>query len=178
MTLKQVQDMNLKSYIQATLINSLLKSNQIMQKEKQISTLVEFTAKTLNSMKLQYDFELSPEFLKELEEQNLVIVFGRGKDCVSFLGAIETDKEVFEEDIIYIPAKSMKSKEVHTEEIHYLKEEFELIYNDITKNEISSYRHYFGKWSFETEIPHKKFYIWDDTNVFCEGIVFSLDDLE
>lgn len=35
-------------------------------------------------------------------------------------------------------------------------------------------------WSFETDIPHEKFIIrdyWDRTD-FCEGIVFSVDDLE
>ena len=108
--------------------------------------MVEFTAKTLNAMKLQYDFELSNEFINELEEQNIVIVFGRGKDCVSFLGAIEADYE--DRD------------------------------NVVIKNNNIEIIHYQNQWNFNTHIPHKKFYIWDDTQWFCEGIVFSLDDLE
>ena len=32
-------------------------------------------------------------------------------------------------------------------------------------------------WSFETDIPHEIFMIYDDGNPYCEGIVFSIDDL-
>ena len=32
-------------------------------------------------------------------------------------------------------------------------------------------------WSYETDIPHEKFNIYEDGELFCEGIVFSLEDL-
>lgn len=32
-------------------------------------------------------------------------------------------------------------------------------------------------WSFETDIPHETFEIFDDGELFCTGIVFSMEDL-
>ena len=32
-------------------------------------------------------------------------------------------------------------------------------------------------WSFETPIPHETFNIYEDGELFCVGIVFSMDDL-
>lgn len=32
-------------------------------------------------------------------------------------------------------------------------------------------------WSFETDIPHEKFIIEDEGLPWCEGIVFSVEDL-
>lgn len=32
-------------------------------------------------------------------------------------------------------------------------------------------------WTFETDIPHETFNIYEDGELFCVGIVFSVDDL-
>jgi hypothetical protein len=32
-------------------------------------------------------------------------------------------------------------------------------------------------WTFETDIPHATFNIYEDNEIFCRGIVFSLDDV-
>ena len=32
-------------------------------------------------------------------------------------------------------------------------------------------------WSYLTDIPHKTFDIMEDGEIYCRGIVFSLDDL-
>lgn len=32
-------------------------------------------------------------------------------------------------------------------------------------------------WTFETDIPHETFNIYDDGDLFCVGIVFSMEDL-
>ena len=33
-------------------------------------------------------------------------------------------------------------------------------------------------WTFQTDIPHETFNIMEDGEVFCRGIVFSLNDLQ
>lgn len=32
-------------------------------------------------------------------------------------------------------------------------------------------------WTYKTEIPHEEFNIWEDGELYCVGIVFSIKDL-
>ena len=34
-----------------------------------------------------------------------------------------------------------------------------------------------ASWSYKTDIPHETFNIYEDGELFCIGIVFSIDDL-
>ena len=33
-------------------------------------------------------------------------------------------------------------------------------------------------WSYETDIPHETFKIWEDGELFCIGLVFSIEDIQ
>ena len=33
-------------------------------------------------------------------------------------------------------------------------------------------------WTYETEIPCERFDIWEDGEVYCVGLVFSIEDLK
>lgn len=158
--------------------------NKALEQDKKISSIVNFTAKWINNMKLQYDFILSNEFVKELEEQNLVIAFGQSNDCITFMGAIQQDLVKYEGGDIYLSFENELTFDFNkTFEIQYPFEKNAIL--DITKNNnsMAKMKAIYKKegnptWKIESIITHKKIYIWDDTDVYCEGIVFNISDLK
>lgn len=148
--------------------------NKALLQDKKISSIVNFTAKWINNMKLQYDFVLSYEMLREFETQNLVIVTACSNDSIIFDGAIQKDLVQFEGG-----------------EIFFNDENGFTTYSDKTYKELDTnpsvsfpkiFAHYKKEgnptWKIESTIPYKKIYIWDDTDVYCEGIVFNMNDLK
>lgn len=149
--------------------------NKGLEQDKKISSIVNFTAKWINNMKLQYDFILSYEMVKELEEQNLVIAFGQSNDCVTFMGAIQKDLVVFEGGNIYLTKENEPTFNSH--------EIGSPFYPCNIPNGLPKAKAFYKKegnptWKIESTIPYKKIYIWDDTDVYCEGIVFNINDLK
>ena len=48
---------------------------------------------------------------------------------------------------------------------------------EITPGETQDARTLGCWWSYETDIPHETFNIYEDGEVWCVGIVFSVEDL-
>lgn len=154
--------------------------NIAMEHDKKISSIVNFTAKWINNMKLQYDFILSNEFVKELEEQNLVIAFGQSNDCVTFMGALQKDLVKYQGGDIYLNIENHLTFDSH-ETIRFGGSPpfFPCnIPNGLPKIKAIFKKEGFPVWKIESVLPHRKIYIWDDTDVYCEGIVFNLSDLK
>jgi len=118
----------------------------------------------------EYGNEMNDEQALIAKENNLVVVHGASDDLMIMRGAI--DDEFGTE--VYFDAKGIIGNDCHNEDCPcFIKRKsagklVEGVFGPKGRN-IS--------WEIRTEIPHSKFIIMEDGEEFCEGIVFSLDDL-
>ncbi len=123
--------------------------------------------------------EITREEEIEAKENNLVVVFGASDDLMEFRGAI------YDEIDAYMGATTKITKdgvlEAPCEEVsdfcifkcNYFKEV------SARAREITATWHDEGNpcWTYETKIPHETFDVMEDGEVYCRGIVFSIDDV-
>lgn len=111
----------------------------------------------------EYLNEITPKEEKEAEANGLVVVFGYSDDNVEFAGAIDDEVGAFEGKTVCVDRKNGVVP----------------VGEGVPFNLIKAIWHDTGGmcWSFETSIPHETFNIYEDGELFCVGIVFSMDDL-
>lgn len=99
------------------------------------------------------------------KESNLVIVFGYSDDCIEFRGAIEEELGCFDGGDFWINKKCVVGA----------------LAGEVPDGVKTISAVWCGKsgasWEYETEIPHDTFNIYEDGELYCVGIVFSLEDL-
>ena len=123
-----------------------------------------------------YDMRFSREEREAAKDSGLVVVYGFSDDLLEFDGAIEDELGAWYDTTAYVK-NGMPLKEPTCE--HWQREGCEY-YNQCK----SSYKPITAKWSdrvgpawtIETEIPHEKFEIMEDGEVFSVGIVFDIKD--
>lgn len=122
----------------------------------------------------EYGEELSKQDEKQLKECGMVAVFGYSDDNVEFKGAIHDEIGAYGGALMKFTKEGKFLTDELREKIQEV--EFELeIKIPIQLNEIDA--HYYP-WKFNTDIPHATFDIMEDGDLFCRGIVFSMDDLK
>lgn len=111
----------------------------------------------------EYLNEITPEEEKEAEFNGLVVVYGYSDDNMEFAGAIDDEVGAFEGKTVCVDCKNGVVP----------------VGEGVPFNLIKAIWHDTGDmcWSFETPIPHETFNIYEDGELFCVGIVFSMDDL-
>lgn len=125
----------------------------------------------------EYGSEVSNEESKQAASENIVIVYGYSDDNMEFAGAITDEVGCYDGGIALInPATGdLFVNECEDESCPYAhKEAGECL--EITA--VWADPAIGGSWSYRTDIPHKTFRIMEDGELYCVGIVFSLDDLE
>lgn len=135
----------------------------------------ELAAKLSNT---EYPLSISKELKSELINNNLVVIYGASDDLMEFDGAIYDEVSVYEGGPAFINANEVMSPDDVEE---------------LDGGDLETVLHHFPKakliealwckedgvtWSYKTDIPHETFDIIEDGEVFCRGIVFSLDELE
>jgi len=132
-------------------------------------------AETLNGR--QYLSELTKDEEKTLEAFGFVVVFGYSDDNVELRGAIDEEISAYEGVTFYIYDGELLQNECEDEECPYyerLKEKAtEITALWCEDGDESKYA-----WTFETDIPHKTFDIYEDDMLYCKGIVFSVKELK
>lgn len=92
-------------------------------------------------------------------DNNLVIVFGASDDLMEFRGAIDDEADCYGGGIVMVNKNGTG-------------------FDAISKNCIEAiWDRDNVAWQYETDIPHETFKVMEDGQVYCIGIVFSLDDL-
>lgn len=105
--------------------------------------------------------------LKFLKDNNIVIAYGMSDDLLEFEGAFVEEYSAFYGTKIYVDLdkKCFQQKEEITNFDNIV--DFPYFINALwCKNDIP--------WTIETNIPHKKFNIIDDGEIFSKGIIFLL----
>ena len=124
------------------------------------------TAKELAEMLdgREYLSEMSHNEDMEAFYNGLVVVTGYSDDCVEFMGAIDDEIVAFEGRKIYINKDGNISARKFD---NGLCNEIKAVWGGDK-----------APWTFETDIPHETFNIFEGDELFCVGIVFNIDDLK
>ena len=101
-----------------------------------------------------YLHETTPEIERLAKDNNLLIVFGGSDDLCEFRGAIFEEFDCYEGGTI-----------THKE----LSKPIEALWCCSGRD---------CSWSYETELPHAEFNIYDDDELFCIGMVVDLNHIE
>ena len=127
------------------------------------------------------DHELSHEEQEIAKENGLVIVFGYSDDGMVFNGAITGQVDCWQGGVAYLDEKGLKKASTDENSGKSIR----AIYSGARE------RLFDGKpyWSYETDIPHEKFLIYEDEidnddtcdrddEIWCEGIIFDMNALQ
>lgn len=124
-----------------------------------------------------YGEEGTKEFFKELKENNLVAVFGYSDDAMELRGAIHDETYGNSDGYVYLNQNGLWNApddcdcdchKPNTKDYNRIKmlwcEEANVC------------------WTYKTDIPHATFNILEEQleedDIYCRGIIFSLDDLK
>lgn len=117
----------------------------------------------------EYGLEVSEAETRVAKENGLVIVYGYSDDNMEFEGAIHDEVGCYNGGKAFIS----KSGEVYTDDGSVPEDAqqnvIEAIWCDL--NTVAA-------WVYRTDIPHETFNIYEDGELFCIGLVFSMEDLK
>lgn len=113
-----------------------------------------------------------PQFTKEeietARKNGFVIVCGCCDDLMDFYGAISEEFECYEGGTVWV-----KGERAYDLPIVVGEKTIKAIWcggeNDADGQKIA--------WTYETDIPHETFMIYEDGEPYCRGIVFKLEDV-
>jgi hypothetical protein len=121
---------------------------------------------------LQYPTEPSREIIELAKANNIVIVFGSSDDLMEFRGAIDDEAGAWNGATALVNKDGLFDEhDCHCKYTLQAKEQcskIHAIWDDKDRN---------CSWSYKTDIPHTEFKLMEDDEVYCYGIVFSLDNL-
>ena len=137
------------------------------------------TAKELADLLTGRDYggEIFPEEERRAKACGLVAVYGYSDDNIELRGAIDEEIGAWKGTRIYVNKDGVLQPDCSSIE------ECVCPYFDAAKRAaktIDAIWHSEGRpcWTFKTLIPHEAFTIFDGEEPFCEGIVFSMKDVQ
>lgn len=119
----------------------------------------------------QIGHEISTDEQAEAKEKRLVVVFGYSDDCAEFRGSIYDEVGIGE---INLTSNGKLLDRGQLEGLLRLQEDG--LAREVGIRVITAKFTNEGH-SYETDIPHAPFEIMEDGELYCRGIVFSIDDL-
>lgn len=128
-------------------------------------------AKLLNGS--EYREEGSPELFKQMKENKLVAVFGASDDLTEFFGAI--NDEVGAPRVIKLDNKGYI---LHNK----CDDSYCPYYEEIEKNVVNEiYVEFSPKdidatWKITANFPYEPFNVYEDGELYCQGLVYDLKD--
>ena len=122
----------------------------------------------------KYGMKITSEEVRAAKDAGLVVVYGYSDDNVEFSGAINEEVGAYNGTIVYLtPNGILQEPDCDRDDCPYFVQERE------KAKTIKAVWHDEGGpcWTFETDIPHETFTIMEDSEPWCIGIVFKLDDV-
>lgn len=123
----------------------------------------------------EYGDEMTQGEELEARKSGLVVVFGYSDDGVELDGAIYDEVSCYNGGGFYVTKdRVLSGPDCGNDRCGFYqaaKKEAKLITAIWCDPESGA------SWSYKTDIPHETFNIYEDGELFCIGIVFSIDDL-
>ena len=122
----------------------------------------------------EYGSEMTAEDRKAARENGLVVVYGCSDDLAESVGAIRDEGGCYDGESFQLTKNgALTGPNCGDKDCEY--------YRKATKDAkwIKAVWHNGGNpcWTYETEIPHETFDVYEDGELFCIGIVFRMVDL-
>ena len=110
-------------------------------------------------------------------DDGLVVVFGYSDDNMEMRGAIDAEVGAFDGTTVYLTANGLLEEPACDCAENCACPYF--ISAKRAAKTIEAVWYNFGSpcWTYETDIPHETFDIYEDGEIWCVGIVFSVEDL-
>lgn len=114
---------------------------------------------------------------RDIKDAGLVVVYGYSDDNVEFCGAINDEVGSYDGGTVYLTETGiLESPSCECAE------DCDCPYFDAARKKAKTikavWRNRGGPcWTFETDIPHEAFNIYEDGELFCVGIVFCMEHL-
>ena len=125
----------------------------------------------------EYGMEIDSDERAIAKENGLVVVYGYSDDCAELEGAINDEVGCFDGGAFFVTKDGDVMSAVAdcgSDRCQYYQEalkkakRIDAVWCDPESE---------APWSYKTEIPHETFNIYEDGELFCIGIVFSVNDL-
>lgn len=119
--------------------------------------------------------ETTKEIVSIAKENGLVIVFGASDDLIEFRGAIYGELDAYGGTQVPLNRNGILFNKCDDDQCPYHANEKKnatkiiALWGDCEE---------YSSWSYSTKIPHKKFDVIEGDRKYCQGIVFSLKELE
>ena len=107
------------------------------------------------------------DVMEDTMASGLVIVTGASDDLMEFQGAIEDEGGCFDGGEVYFDKNGVSQD--GTERANMI----EALWCEGTNMDGCQ-----ATWSYKTDIPHETFEIWEDEELYCIGLVFSIEDIK
>ena len=108
-----------------------------------------------------------PSEIQTAKENGFVIVYGASDDLMEFDGAIIDEGGCFDGGEVYFDKNGVSQD--GTERANMI----EALWCEGTNVDGCQ-----ATWSYKTDIPHETFEIWEDEELYCIGLVFSIEDIK
>ena len=134
------------------------------------------TAKELAEMLdgREYGDEITYEEEQLAKENGLVAVFGYSDDNAELRGAINDEVGCYDGGEFYVTkAGLLYEPDCGDDRCSY----YRAAMSAAKKVKVIWHDEGYPCWTYDTEIPHEVFRTYEDGEYFCEGIVFSINDL-
>ena len=118
--------------------------------------------------------EITESESEAAKESGLIVVFGYSDDNAELRGAIDDEVGCFDGGEIYITKNGVLNTDCACGMYH------DCDFARMAFSQAKKISAIWGEdvpWSYETDIPHATFDIFDGEDLFCRGIVFSIEDL-
>lgn len=120
----------------------------------------------------EYREEITPGEEKLAKELGFVVVFGYSDDNVEFCGAINDEVGCYEGRTILLDADGIFETECNPDECSLLRRHLNQCKTIDAIWDTEGY-----SWTYQTDIPHETFDIFEDGEKYCRGIVFDLKEV-
>lgn len=121
----------------------------------------------------QYSEEGSRALWASMKEAGLVAVFGASDDLMEFRGAIDDEVGAYNGTTAYVTPAGLFLSECEDDDCPYARKAMEAAV------EIDAIWSRDGiSWQYDTAIPHEKFNVMEDDEIYSIGIVFALSDVK
>lgn len=107
------------------------------------------------------------DVLEDAKQSGLVIVTGASDDLMEFEGAICDEGGCFDGGRVYFDCDGVDQE--GEERANWIDAKW---CDGTNRNGIQA------TWTYETDIPCERFDIFEEQDIYCEGLVFSVEDLK
>lgn len=129
-------------------------------------------AKSISEKEYGYP-QFTREEIETAKENGFVIVYGCSDDLMEFEGVIHDEGGCFDGGRVYFNKTEVCQDEIDRSAFDNYRNSINAVWGGDTDEN--------GRlitWTYETEIPHETFMIYEGGEPYCRGIVFNISDVK